>query len=147
MLNLMPSLAISPNFRNFGRIFIIEQMKPKANNSAITSILVFYVDTLSAMKSRELIHTAMRSFAHLQKIDCVCIDRILLPDDIAEANAQLGAYTEADLLWFRFSSQSATEQKAFEIAIRKLFRNAILDPVWVFLMPDKYKQRFPSPWG
>ncbi len=146
MLNLMPSLAISPNFRNFGRIFIIEHMKPKANNSAITSILVFYVDTLSAMKSRELIQTAMRSFAHLQRIDCVCIDRISLPDDIAEANAQLGAYTEADLLWFRFSMHSATKQKAFVMSIRKLFQNSLLDPVWVFLMPDKYKQMFPSPW-
>lgn len=142
----MPSLAISPNFCTFGRTFTIEQMKTNANNSAITPILVFYFDTLLAMESRELIHTAMRSFAHLQRIDCVCIDRISLPDDIAEANAQLGAYTEADLLWFRFSSQSATKQKAFEIAIRKLFRNALLDPVWVFLMPDKYKQMFPSPW-
>jgi len=146
MLNLMPPLVILPIFRIFGRIFIIEQMKPKANNSAITSILVFYVDTLSAMKSRELIQTAMRSLAHLQRIDCVCIDRISLPDDIAEANAQLGAYTEADLLWFRFSMHSATKQKAFEMSIRKLFQNSLLDPVWVFLMPDKYKQMFPSPW-
>lgn len=142
----MLSLAISSKFRTFGRTFIIERMKQNANKFTVTPILVFYFDTLSAMKSRELIQTAMRSFAHLQRIDCVCIDRISLPDDIAEANAQLGAYTEADLLWFRFSTQSATKQKAFEIAIRKLFRNALLDPVWVFLMPDKYKQKFPSPW-
>lgn len=121
-------------------------MKTNANNSAITPILVFYFDTLLAMESRELIQTAMRSFAHLQRIDCVCIDRISLPDDIAEANAQLGAYTEADLLWFRFSMHSATKQKAFEMSIRKLFQNSLLDPVWVFLMPDKYKQMFPSPW-
>ena len=138
----MLSLAISSKFCTFGRTFIIERMKQNANKFTVTPILVFYFDTLSAMKSRELIQTAMRSFAHLQRIDCVCIDRISLPDDIAEANAQLGAYTEADLLWFRFSTQSATKQKAF----RKLFRNALLDPVWVFLMPDKYKQKFPSPW-
>lgn len=142
----MQSLAISPNFRTFDRSFIIEHMKQNDNNSAITPILVFYFDTLSAMKSRELIQTAIRSFANLQRIACVCIDQITLPDDIAEANTQLGAYTEADLLWFRFSKQSATKQKAFEIAIRKLFRNALLDPVWVFLMPEKYKQQFPSPW-
>lgn len=124
----------------------IGTMKPKTNNYATTPLLVFYFDTLSAMDSRELIQTALKSFANLQRIACVCIDQITLPDDIAEANTQLGAYTEADLLWFQFSTQSATKQKAFEIAIRKLFRNALLDPVWVFLMPEKYKQQFPSPW-
>jgi hypothetical protein len=121
-------------------------MKQTTNNCASTPVLVFYFDTLSAKKSRELIQTALKPLARLQKIACVCIDRIQLPDDIAEANAQLGAYTEADLLWFHFSKQSATKQKEFEKSIRKLFRNALLDPVWVFLMPEKYRHLFPSPW-
>jgi len=121
-------------------------MKQTTNCYASTPVLVFYFDTLSATKSRELIQTALKSLAHLQRIACVCIDRIQLPDDIAKATAQLGAYTEADLLWFRFSKQSATKQKGFEKSIRTLFRNALLDPVWVSLMPEKYRHQFPSPW-
>lgn len=121
-------------------------MNQATNYYASTPVLVFYFDTLSATKSRELIQTALKSLAHLQRIACVCIDRIQLPNDIAEATAQLGAYTEADLLWFRFSKQSATKQKEFEKSIRTLFRNALLEPVWVSLMPEKYRHLFPSPW-
>ena len=67
-------------------------------NPTSLPFLVSYADTLSSAKSRPLIQTALTAIASLQEIDCVCIDNITLPDDIAEAGARLGAYTTADLV-------------------------------------------------
>ena len=118
-----------------------------SKNTASTPFLVFYFDTLSSGKSRPLVQTALKAIASLQGIACVCIDNITLPDDVAEANTQLGAYTTADLVWFHFSEHSLMTQKAFEKAIRALFADVQLgSPVWVFLLPEKYRHLYPHPW-
>ena len=108
-------------------------------NPTSLPFLVSYADTLS---------TALTAIASLQEIDCVCIDNITLPDDIAEAGARLGAYTTADLVWFHFSKHSLMTQKVFEKAVRGLFAHSQLgSPVWVFLLPEKYRHLYPSPWN
>ena len=93
-------------------------------NPTSLPFLVSYADTLSSAKSRPLIQTALTAIASLQEIDCVCIDNITLPDDIAEAGARLGAYTTADLVWFHFSKHSLMTQKVFEKAVRGLFAHS-----------------------
>ena len=95
-------------------------------NPTSLPFLVSYADTLSSAKSRPLIQTALTAIASLQEIDCVCIDNITLPDDIAEAGARLGAYTTADLVWFHFSKHSLMTQKVFEKAVRGLFAHCQL---------------------
>ena len=95
-------------------------------NPTSLPFLVSYADTLSSAKSRPLIQTALTAIASLQEIDCVCIDNITLPDDIAEAGARLGAYTTADLVWFHFSKHSLMTQKVFEKAVRGLFAHSQL---------------------
>lgn len=115
-------------------------------NPPTSPFLVCYVDTLSVSRSRPLIQTASKAIASLQGIACVCIDNITLPDDIAEAAARLGAYTTADLVWFHFSQHSLMTQKVFEKAVRGLFAHSQLgSPVWVFLLPKKYRNLYPSP--
>ena len=117
-------------------------------NPTSLPFLVSYADTLSSAKSRPLIQTALTAIASLQEIDCVCIDNITLPDDIADAGARLGAYTTADLVWFHFSKHSLMTQKVFEKAVRGLFAHSQLgSPVWVFLLPEKYRHLYPSPWN
>lgn len=119
-----------------------------SQNPTSLPFLVSYADTLSSAKSRPLIQTALTAITSLQEIDCVCIDNITLPDDIAEAGARLGAYTTADLVWFHFSKHSLMTQKVFEKAVRGLFAHSQLgSPVWVFLLPEKYRHLYPSPWN
>ncbi|OYP58479.1 hypothetical protein [Prevotella sp. P3-122] len=119
-----------------------------SKNTASIPFVVFYFDTLSSVTSRPLIQKALSAIATLQNIACECIDNITLPDDVAKANAQLGAYMTADLVWFHFSEHSLMTQKAFEKAIRGLFADVQLgSPVWVFLMPKRYWHLYPSPWG
>lgn len=95
-------------------------------NPTSLPFLVSYADTLSSAKSRPLIQTALTAIASLQEIDCVCIDNITLPDDIAEAGARLGAYTTADLVWFHFSKHSLMTQRCS----RKPFADSLLIVSW-----------------
>ena len=116
-------------------------------SSSSVPFVVSYFDTLSETRSREIIQTALKAIASLQEIACVCIDRIKLPDDILEANSQLGAYTSADLVWFHFSEHSLMPRKGFVKAIRALFADVQLgSPVWVHLLPDQYRGLYQSPW-
>lgn len=115
---------------------------------ASSAFVVSYFDTLSEIRSREIIQTALKAIASLQEIACVCIDRIKLPDDILEANSQLGAYTSADLVWFHFSELSLMPQKDFDKAIRGLFAHAQLgSPVWLHQLPDRYRHLYQDPWS
>lgn len=101
-------------------------MSPIVKKPASSPFLVSYFDTLSSGRSRQLVQTALKAFADLQGIACVCIDRIKLPEELAEASARLGAYTTADLVWFHFSESSEMTQKALEKAIGALFRDVQL---------------------
>ncbi|ROT13179.1 hypothetical protein [uncultured Duncaniella sp.] len=111
-----------------------------------SAFVAMYFDTSLAQWARPLLQECVSAFAHLQGIELVCTDRISLPDDISEANAQLGAYNEADLFLCRSSEQSLMSQKEFEKAISGLFSNVQFgSPVWLNLLPDRYKAFYHLP--
>ena len=75
-------------------------------NPTSLPFLVSYADTISSAKSRPLIQTALTAIASLQEIDCVCIDNITLPDDIAEAEPALDLEHTRQLILSGSTSQS-----------------------------------------
>ena len=143
----MHSLAISINFRTFGRTFIIEHMKQN-DNSWQARYVIRYAGSQAAAYYRPLVRSILENLARLKAIQHAWGEGEQIYKLLGGENTLSGLYTETETLYLRSLPQTTIDRRQFHQIVSAVFPDHSLGvPVTIDKIAQRLLKRLPWPLG